>query len=184
MQLYLIRHGQTDYNAQHLIQGWSDIPLNEAGRQQAQALPATIAAQNISCDAIFASDLQRAAQTAEPTAHALHLPIVKSWLLRERCFGEYEGTNSDAMAWDEINARPDAAAARGVEKQSNVDARLRDFLHSLRLYPRRLKQVLIFTHGGTLNHFCSLLRPDHEFCRFDNGEIVTLEWHETELKLS
>lgn len=176
MQLFLIRHGQTQYNAQHLVQGWSDIPLNEVGQAQAQALPAAIAAKNLTFDAIFASDLQRAQQTAAPTAQALHLPVFTTWLLRERCFGRYEGIDDDNMPWADLNAHPDAAAAEGMERQVNVDKRVIDFLHSLRVFPQPLERVLIFSHGGTLNHFCSLLQPGHEFCNYENGEIVTLEW--------
>ena len=181
MQLYLIRHGQTDFNAQHRVQGWSDIPLNATGQAQAQALPAIIAAKNITADAIFASDLIRAQQTAAPTARALGLPVICTWLLRERHFGQYEGSDGALMPWDALNARPEQAILEGVEKQINVDQRAINFLSSLRLFPTPLKHVLIFSHGGMLNHFCSLLQPGHEFCEYDNGEIVTLDWDETQL---
>lgn len=88
-RIVLIRHGETDWNAERRLQGHIDIALNSEGRRQAAALGAALA--GASFDAIYASDLQRAHQTAQAVA-ALHgMPVRAEPGLRERCFGGFEG---------------------------------------------------------------------------------------------
>lgn len=89
MQLLLIRHGETAWNAERRLQGHLDIPLNAVGIQQAQALAATLKTEQL--DAIVCSDLQRAQQTATAIAQeqGLTCHIQATW--RERCFGGFEG---------------------------------------------------------------------------------------------
>lgn len=88
-RIYLIRHGETEYNAVKRFQGSLDIPLNEQGIAQSIALAEYL--QNISFDAIYVSDLQRTKQTAAPLAaqKSLELNIVPE--LREISYGEWEG---------------------------------------------------------------------------------------------
>ncbi|MDO8532247.1 MAG: histidine phosphatase family protein [Dehalococcoidia bacterium] len=72
MLLYLVRHGQTDWNRLHRIQGHSDTPLNETGRAQAQALARTFAEKPLS--AVYSSPLRRARDTAEAIARVHRSP--------------------------------------------------------------------------------------------------------------
>jgi broad specificity phosphatase PhoE len=88
-KLYLIRHGQTDWNAQHRLQGHSDIPLNSAGEDQCQSLAQKI--HHIHFDLILSSDLSRAVRTAEILNHRRGLPLRKTKKLREIHLGEIEG---------------------------------------------------------------------------------------------
>ena len=90
MRLLLIRHGETDHNAERLALGQADVPLNERGRLQAQALAAALAAR-YEIDAIYASPLQRALATAQPLAEALGLPVQVEPGLIEMDIGEVEG---------------------------------------------------------------------------------------------
>jgi probable phosphoglycerate mutase len=87
--IVLIRHGETAWNAERRLQGHIDIALNAEGERQAQALAAALAGEHF--DAIVASDLQRAFQTAEAVAGTRGLPVHRDPALRERCFGGFEG---------------------------------------------------------------------------------------------
>ena len=101
----LWRHGQTTYNAERRFQGQSDVPLNDVGRQQAARAARYLAAMKP--DAIFSSDLSRAAETAETLSRLVGLPVQLDKDLRERSGGSWEGKTAE-----EIRARfPDAFAS-------------------------------------------------------------------------
>ncbi len=87
--LLLARHGQTEWNLQQRIQGWTDLPLTDQGRQQAERLAETLKSYEIR--RIFASDLRRARETAEIVAQILGIPMVVDHRLREVRRGELEG---------------------------------------------------------------------------------------------
>ena len=108
VKITLIRHGQTDWNVARLIQGQSDIPLNQVGIEQAKALSQTIV--NEKFDAIYASDLSRAAQTANILAEALYMPVHPDQRLREICQGVWEG-----MSFDEVKTKYTEDYNRGSE---------------------------------------------------------------------
>ena len=90
--ILLIRHGQTDWNAQSRWQGHLDIPLNETGKAQAQALAQRLASWPI--QAVYSSDLQRAAMTAVSLATHLNQQPIFDPLWRERDVGEFGGLTS------------------------------------------------------------------------------------------
>src|SRR5687767_6699877 len=102
MSFYLIRHGETLYNAESPIQGQSDVALSPLGLHQAEAIADALAEEPI--DAVFASPLRRAMQTAEPIAARLGLAIQADDRLKEIHAGIFQG-----LLWAEIEARfPDA----------------------------------------------------------------------------
>jgi len=88
MILYLIRHGQSTYNAEGRIQGQSDVPLSPLGRRQGQAVARALAGDPI--ETIFASRLRRAAETAEFLARALGLTVTHDPRLVEVDAGEFQ----------------------------------------------------------------------------------------------
>ncbi len=144
-RLAVVRHGETDWNSQGLIQGRIDIPLNDNGIQQARALANELAAHPF--DHIVTSDLQRAHQTATAIHTSLceppHLNIEPR--LRELHMGALQGTRvTDPSMIAEIfdgNHTP-----QGGEPVEEVDARLRELFLDLTAHPA--KQVLLVTHGG------------------------------------
>ena len=104
-ELWIVRHGETDWNRERRFQGHADQPLNETGRAQARALAESVAGDGIS--AVYTSDLARARETAEIVASRLGVEAVPLPGLREIDVGEWQG-----LTWPEIEERfPDAAAA-------------------------------------------------------------------------
>ncbi len=95
MKIYLIRHGQTDWNIQGRIQGSHDIPLNETGRRQAELLAKGMDSRPVS--RIFSSTLTRAMETAERISSRQKVEICFMPQLIEVEFGKWEG-----MTWEEI----------------------------------------------------------------------------------
>jgi glucosyl-3-phosphoglycerate phosphatase len=89
LKLLLWRHGQTAWNAQHRFQGHSDVPLDATGHEQARRTARYLAALNP--DAIYSSDLARAAETADYLARLTGLPVQLDKDLRERGGGSWEG---------------------------------------------------------------------------------------------
>ncbi|MBI5952065.1 MAG: alpha-ribazole phosphatase [Chloroflexi bacterium] len=150
MNLLLIRHGQTNWNLEQRFQGQSDIPLNETGRKQAQALAERLAAEYF--DIIYSSDLQRATETA---AIICKSEIITDSRLREVNFGDWEG-----MIYDEIKAKyPETLAAwendifknapPNGETLEGLAVRVQSMLDELS-EKHNDQTILIVAHGGVL----------------------------------
>ena len=87
--LYLARHGETVDNANQILQGRTQGMLNEKGQEQAENLAKSL--DGIQIDAVIASDLKRAVDTAEVIAKRRSLPLITTPLLRERDWGSFTG---------------------------------------------------------------------------------------------
>ncbi len=153
-QLLLIRHGETEWNTEGRIQGFRDIGLSERGRRQAQVLARHL--QGRALDAVYASDLSRAIETAEPLARERSAAVRIDPRLKERGFGLFEGhTYAEAEAnWPQEYAiwrqRDPGHAVPGGE--SYRDARVR-VLAALGDIARQHagQTVAVVTHGGVLD---------------------------------
>lgn len=107
--LWLVRHGQTDWNLEGRYQGQADPPLNATGQAEAERAAAFFA--EIALDAIISSDLQRAVQTAEAISQQVGVPYITDERLREVRLGVWEG-----CLFPEIQARyPAELEARKLE---------------------------------------------------------------------
>jgi probable phosphoglycerate mutase len=104
-RVLLVRHGQSQGNAERRFGGHSPTPLSELGHRQAEATASALAAERVT--AIYSSDLLRAVQTAEPLARATGLEITRTPALRERSVGLMEGLTFEEAA----AAHPDEYAA-------------------------------------------------------------------------
>lgn len=91
-RVFLLRHGQTDWNAARRLQGSTDIPLNDLGRGQARAMAEVLAPQLSAGARVVSSPLSRAHETATILATALDSPVTADARLAERSFGLWEGT--------------------------------------------------------------------------------------------
>jgi probable phosphoglycerate mutase len=143
--LFLVRHGQSTWNAESRWQGQADPPLTALGEQQARAAAERLATAD-PFDAIWASDLVRARRTAELVADHLGLVVQLDERLRERDAGEWTG-----LTRPEIEARyPGALAARqsppGFELDEPLLARVVPALRAIAAGDGG--RVLVVTHGG------------------------------------
>ena len=101
-EIIIIRHGETEWNQTGRFQGHSDVPLSETGRAQAEALGRNLAIDHV--DAIYASDLTRAIETAAPLAARFSLTVTPDPLLRELNFGAWEGRSFSDVNVENPNA--------------------------------------------------------------------------------
>jgi len=97
-QVYLVRHGQTAWNAELVFRGRRDIELNERGHREASAIASALRDKNL--HAIYASPLTRALETARPLAASLHHGITPVQDLTDISYGDWEG-----LAYREIKIR-------------------------------------------------------------------------------
>ena len=143
-ELCLIRHGETDWNLRGLTQGSTDIPLNELGREQARITGGFLASE--AWDAIYASDLSRARETARIIGESIGLSEVTSdHRLRERSFGEAEGMDSS----ERKRRFPDWDGIPGAELWEEVRRRGLAVLDMIAAsHPG--ERVLLVSHGGVL----------------------------------
>jgi len=140
--ILLARHGETDWNRDGRLQGWSDPPLNAAGRAQARALAERLRATPF--DAVYASDLRRAFETAEIVATSHGVPVVPDPGLREVDIGSWSG-----LTRAEIDARfPDAAHHDGETREQHL-ARVLETVERI-ARSHRGGQILVVSHGGSL----------------------------------
>lgn len=159
-RLILVRHGETDWNHQGLPQGLIDVPLNDAGREQGRFLGQRLARMNI--DAIYSSDLARAAETAEILGRALNLTPRFSAAWREIDLGSWAGLTRpeiEARFPDELTAleRGEDVARGGGETMASVQRRAAaEFARISELH--RGQSVAVVSHGGVLKAIiCHLL---------------------------
>jgi probable phosphoglycerate mutase len=195
-ELVLIRHGETDMNRELRFQGHVDVALNAIGLEQARRLAARMAGQK--ADAIYASDLLRAQQTAKPIARGLALQAFPEAGLREQSFGRVDGMRVDDIkvqhpeAWegwlrfDEHYAMPEG------ESTYQFHRRVMEAVHRLAAAHREGKLVLV-THGGVLDMIYRTARclglngprqseiPNAGFnrVRVRGGAIDILDWADT-----
>lgn len=92
-ELYLIRHGETDWNRRNLYQGTTDVPLNDAGRAQAEALAGRLG--GVRFDAGYTSPLRRAADTARAVLRGTEVPLVAVKGLVELSYGLWQGRGQE-----------------------------------------------------------------------------------------
>ena len=143
--IYLVRHGETDWNATHRVQGCHDIPLNANG--ESQALVAKGELQNKPIDLIISSPLQRAKRTAKIINEDRGVPIICDDRLKERCFGDMEGLSRNEFdfynLWDfHLNMEyPNA------ERVQDFFKRVYGFFDEI-TEKYKNKNILVATHGG------------------------------------
>ena len=188
MLLHCVRHGESSYNAENRIQGQSDVPLSELGRRQGEAVAAALAESPL--EAIYASPLRRAMQTAQPLAAALELPIQTDPRLMEVHAGVFQDKlrsdlgrlyPEDWACW--LSGDPDFAIPGG-ETRRQLMHRGREVFEEI--CQAGQGQVAVIAHGGLLAAaFKALLEiPAHRHpFVLPNGSISRLDFSNGQLKV-
>lgn len=166
MKIYLMRHGETDWNKVRRLQGQSDVPLNEHGIELAEKTAEGL--KDVTFDAIFSSPLQRALVTAEIMAGEGAAKIVTDGRLKEMNFGIYEGQSYDTPEKAEKHPlkHPESYVPVGGETIAEVKERIYDFLcEKLLPLEKSCSNVLVVAHGAVnrcmLNRIADI--PDKDF---------------------
>jgi len=147
MNIYLLRHGETDWNAAGRLQGHVDIPLNQNGIRQIENAAATLTKLNPCIDTIISSPLLRAQKSAEIVAGKLNLKktdIITEPLFIERSFGGGEG-----LTWEEAREKFNVDDFPGMEPLDKLCQRAKTaFDQTIAKYDGH--NILIVSHGAIL----------------------------------
>jgi broad specificity phosphatase PhoE len=170
--LLLVRHGETDWNADGRLQGQTDRPLSEFGRKQARRLADELATEEL--EAIYSSDLARARETAEIVGERVGLPVTFDPDLREKDWGTWEGLT--AVERDRVEFAGES-----------TEAHRHRILRALRRISERHAgdcSVLVVTHGGSMRRVqtaaMGMALPVVEncgrwLCAYENGSFRALD---------
>ena len=156
--IYVVRHGQTDWNLQGRCQGWQDIELNQTGLEQAKALAEKL--KDVKFDVCFASPLKRAVKTAQTIYDG---EIILDRRIIERGNGDLEGRSDWKKLGVNFNDPNDANGKKyRIEMLPDLQKRLSSFWDEV-LAKYAGKNVLVVTHAGTAMwsqvYFCG--RPEN-----------------------
>ncbi len=156
--LYVVRHGETEYNLKRIMQGRLDSELTELGRTQARNRGEDL--KQIDFDAVFSSDSIRAQKTAEIIKLDRELAVNTNMLLRERTFGHFDGKSAELFREQnkelfEKQSRMTEEEKRsfvlyeGYESDSQIAGRMLTFLREISVtYPG--KKILVVSHGAIM----------------------------------
>jgi broad specificity phosphatase PhoE len=181
-RVVLVRHGETDWNARDVWQGWQDVPLGARGRAQVDALARSLA--GVAIDAAYTSPLARARETAEIVLAGRRVVPLALPALRELSYGALEAIAPGARraAWPELHARwatdPWTVTFPGGESLDGLAARvLPAWTRIVAAHPGETvlvsghghvnRVVLLHAHGRPRDEFWSVAQP--------NGAAATLE---------
>jgi alpha-ribazole phosphatase len=154
VEIYLIRHGETESNKERRYLGWTESPLSELGLRQAEAVGHYLASQGI--DELYCSDLNRALHTARVIGAGSGLKPIITPLLREIHFGQWEGLTFDEIEKEWGSAinhwldDPFHKEAPGGESLRDVCERMKEFLTTVSEATPDGKRIVAVSHGGSI----------------------------------
>lgn len=177
MLIYIVRHGETDWNKEHKVQGAVDIPLNEYGIHLAEETADGL--KNIRFDAAYSSPLSRAKKTAEVILKGRNIKIKEDKRIQEICFGGYEGMCIGGEQMDpksgEFNKffvdTENYVPIDGGETVPQLMKRTGEFLREL-CENKELSQknVLVTTHGAAMTALLNNIKKNFDVATFwENG---------------
>lgn len=198
--VYFVRHGETYFNRFARLQGWSDTPLTEKGKMNAQKIGKVLA--NLRIDYLFSSDLKRAVNTARiliaehPTA-SMKEPVQKEFF-REVFYGSFEGhSNEEGAIWasylggkrfrrigelvDEFGVEKahdllkEADPAHLAEDSKELNARVEQAIAFLQDLPDD-SNVVVVAHGSIIQYIAGMYgEPGHKYENLHNGALMKLQ---------
>ena len=160
-KLYLLRHGQTEFNVKKLVQGRCDSPLTDLGRQQAAKAAAWLKARDVTPDKVVSSPLSRAMATARLVAGELLGPdaaVEPCEGIIERCYGSFEGGPHDALPTDVWDPGEDLIPFGGEGSQA-LQERMVSTLANL-MSADDVETVLAVSHGSASRQFIKAAAPE------------------------
>ncbi len=177
MNLYVVRHGQTEWNVLKKMQGSADIPLNEKGLEQARQTKQNLDGKEF--DVMFCSPLTRAKQTAEIINEDRKMKIVFDERLKERNYGEFEGTSKSSFNYNDFWAYGKNIKYEKAENVRDFFARVYDFLDDIKARCPD-KNVLVVCHAGVtkaIECYAGRMMSDEEIGPFlpDNASVLEYE---------
>lgn len=188
-RVYIVRHGETDYNATGRWQGFLDIPLNALGRQQAAHLAQYLQSQGETIDRIYTSDLTRARETAEIIAKAYALEAQIDLRLRETNVGVFQGLTNheiDAQYADIRHAwnQDDEYVIPNGESRVQVRERMMEVWNEW-IGQLAVRHLMIVSHGGSIRWLLRGLFPDvdHNSYHLSNTSLTIVQRIQTEWTL-
>ena len=160
-RLYLLRHGQTEFNVKKLVQGRCDSPLTGLGRQQARVAAAWLKAHNVVPDKVVSSPLGRAMDTAQLVATELLGPdaaVEPCEGIIERCYGTFEEGPHDALPTDVWDPGEDLVPFGG-EGSRTLQERMVDTLTNI-MGADGIETLLAVSHGSAGRQFIKAAAPE------------------------
>lgn len=180
MIIYSTRHGQTDYNKADLILGTTDLPLNDTGKAQAEALAERVADMG-DVDIIVASPMLRAQTTAGAVAQRCGLDVVTDERLREWDYGEYEGKTRYTEGFADNKRQFGVRMGKSGESLMQLCHRVYSALDDI-IAEYRGKNVLVVSHGGVCRvietYFNDMSTEKFSNWFMENCEIIRYEIRE------
>ncbi len=176
MRVFIVRHGETDWNKNRMMQGNTDIPLNETGINQALEVSKLLSDKKI--DICYSSPLARAYETAKVICNNDN--IITDRRLEERELGEFEGKSCDLYDshyyWDRKVNPSDG----GVESPNDLIIRVKSFYDEIKnKYEGKDLNILIVTHGAivrSLNFIIEGYNDETDFSSFDVPNCHVFEY--------
>lgn len=179
MNLVLVRHGQSEWNALNLFTGWKDPGLTDQGRQEANQAGQLIQSLNLDFDVMFTSALVRAQLTGDIILNIIkqtHIPTIKNQALNERNYGDLAGLNKDdaRAKWGaeqvQIWRRSYDTPPPGGESLKDTGERVMPYFNQ-EILPliKKGQNILISAHGNSLRSMIKFLD------NISDSEIVKLE---------
>lgn len=186
-RLYLVRHGETAWNLEKKLQGHANVPLSDRGKKQASLLAERLARKKIA--AVYASDLQRATETAQIIAGHHNLDVVQEQSLREMNFGAWEGLNLTEIyeSYGDLAKRwwenPLNVSIPNGETLTELTFRVNEAIRRFVQNYVKGQEILVVSHGGPIRAFISSMlemNPSNFWrLRLDNACLNIIDFFES-----
>jgi len=211
-EIYLFRHGETDWNKQHRAQGCeNNIELNDTGRKQAALVGDYLYNRNINADLVISTGMTRADETASIISSKINyqLPLLIIDNLKEKCHGILSGlttddkrSNSEFDKYNELNdnytREKDPIKQREILYSNNIifnrlygDELYSDFRHRLKkalkeIYSRKEKTIIIVSHSATIQNILQIMTNTTDYIKgeFSNGSNCHMSYIQIFKKVS
>lgn len=193
MNIYLLRHGETDWNKDGRIQGHTDIPLNQKGRMQVGQAAEVLANLPLDIDFIYSSPLIRAYESAEIAADRLSYDkkkIIVEPMLIERCFGEAEGLSATEreVRFPSYQYADTGYYFPGIELYKDLLKRARTVFEKIVDSCKEDENILIVSHGALLFAIIAALTDEKisffgNAVKLDSASLHLIKYTEGEIRL-